>query len=68
MASIILSRGSILSRGMLRAAVPSSSRAFAGYAENVCDLISGTPMVKLNKVVPVESVASKILLKVWTWL
>ena len=35
----------------------------AGYAENVCDLIGQTPMVKLNRVLPQNMVADKILLK-----
>jgi len=35
----------------------------AGYAENVCDLIGQTPMVKLNRVLPENMVADKILLK-----
>ena len=43
--------GGILARGM------------AGYAENVCDLIGQTPMVKLNRVLPENMVADKILLK-----
>lgn len=43
--------GGILTRGM------------AGYAENVCDLIGQTPMVKLNRVLPENMVADKILLK-----
>jgi hypothetical protein len=40
-----------------------STRGFAGYAENVCDLIGNTPMVKLNRIVPENSVAAKVLLK-----
>jgi len=39
------------------------SRGMAGYAENVCDLIGQTPMVKLNRVLPENMVADKILLK-----
>ena len=39
------------------------SRGLAGYAENVCDLIGQTPMVKLNRVLPENMVADKILLK-----
>jgi cysteine synthase A len=35
----------------------------AGYAENVCDLIGQTPMVKLNRVLPENMLADKILLK-----
>lgn len=35
----------------------------AGYAESVSELIGTTPMVKLNRVVPEASVASKVLLK-----
>ena len=56
-------------RTILRAASASGHarsilrRGLAGYAENVCDLIGQTPMVKLNRVVPEESVASKVLLK-----
>ena len=34
-----------------------------GYAESVSELIGLTPMVKLNRVVPEESVADKVLLK-----
>lgn len=34
-----------------------------GYAENVCDLIGNTPMVKLNRVLPENMRAEKILLK-----
>jgi len=40
-----------------------ASRGMAGYAENVCDLIGQTPMVKLNRVLPENMVADKILLK-----
>lgn len=40
-----------------------ASRGIAGYAENVCDLIGQTPMVKLNRVLPENMVAEKILLK-----
>ena len=39
------------------------SRGVSGYAENVCDLIGQTPMVKLNRVLPENMVADKILLK-----
>ncbi len=39
------------------------TRGMAGYAENVCDLIGQTPMVKLNRVLPENMVADKILLK-----
>ena len=39
------------------------ARGMAGYAENVCDLIGQTPMVKLNRVLPENMVADKILLK-----
>jgi len=41
----------------------SMCRGFAGYAENVCDLIGQTPMVKLNRIIPENSVAEKVLLK-----
>ena len=45
-------------------AVPSGSvAAMATYAENVTELIGNTPMVKLNRVVPKESVAAKVLVK-----
>ena len=37
--------------------------AMATYAENVTELIGNTPMVKLNRVVPNESVAAKVLVK-----
>lgn len=39
------------------------TRGMTGYAENVCDLIGQTPMVKLNRVLPENMVADKILLK-----
>ena len=42
---------------------PTARRGFAGYAENVCDLIGKTPMVKINRVLPENMVADKILLK-----
>jgi cysteine synthase A len=35
----------------------------ATYAETVTELIGNTPMVKLNRVVPKESVAAKVLVK-----
>ena len=45
-------------------AAPSGSiAAMATYAENVTELIGNTPMVKLNRVVPNESVAAKVLVK-----
>ncbi len=40
-----------------------AQRGMAGYAENVCDLIGQTPMVKVNRVLPENMVADKILLK-----
>ena len=40
-----------------------AQRGMAGYAENVSDLIGQTPMVKLNRVLPENMVADKILLK-----
>lgn len=40
-----------------------AKRGIAGYADNVCDLIGNTPMVKLNRVLPENMVADKILLK-----
>mmetsp|Transcript_5860 Transcript_5860/g.14144 ORF Transcript_5860/g.14144 Transcript_5860/m.14144 type:complete len:399 (+) Transcript_5860:178-1374(+) len=40
-----------------------AQRGIAGYAENVSDLIGQTPMVKLNRVLPENMVADKILLK-----
>ena len=51
--------------GMLRATLRTAPRArgLASYAENVSDLVGKTPMVKLNRVVPAESVAAKVLLK-----
>jgi len=35
----------------------------AGYAENVCELIGRTPMVKLNRSLPDDVVAGKVLVK-----
>lgn len=40
-----------------------AQRGMTGYVENVCDLIGQTPMVKLNRVLPENMVADKILLK-----
>lgn len=49
--------------GRLSIARIAAIRGVAGYAENVCDLIGHTPMVKLNRVLPETMHASKILLK-----
>jgi len=50
--------------GRIRSTIGSiASRGMAGYAENVCDLIGQTPMVKLNRVLPENMYAEKILLK-----
>eukprot|EP00931_Biecheleriopsis_adriatica_P120257 TRINITY_DN95375_c0_g1_i1.p1 TRINITY_DN95375_c0_g1~~TRINITY_DN95375_c0_g1_i1.p1 ORF type:complete len:379 (-),score=73.90 TRINITY_DN95375_c0_g1_i1:90-1226(-) len=50
---------------MLRALRHACQRGFAtkGYAENVCELIGKTPMVKLNKVIGENCQAAKVLVK-----
>lgn len=64
-ASELLGRGlPSANRHVQRSLVGSiARRGMAGYAENVCDLIGQTPMVKLNRVLPENMVADKILLK-----